>query len=251
MLSIALGLVAQDAGQVALLGDAPRAAVRAGKVGVLSQDGGLIEDVRVAELVAAVAGMYPSPLPVREALRAAGVEELAARRVRGLSGGQRQRVRFALALVGDPRLLVLDEPTVGLDVEGRRGLWQEVKRRTTGGGTVMFATHYLAEADDHADRIVLVVNGRIIADGDVAQIKSMVGDGEIRLTLDRPAPGLLAGLPGVRAVAVEGTGVALTTDDSDATLRALFAAFDDVRDVRTVSLDLESAFVRLTGEAGS
>ncbi|MEV4357487.1 ABC transporter ATP-binding protein [Nonomuraea sp. NPDC049625] len=250
MLSIALGLLSPDEGSARVFGRPPTEALQRGDVGALLQDAGLLDDVRVAELVAAVAGMYPHPMPVERVMHAAGVQELAGRRVGRLSGGQRQRVRFALALAGDPKLLVLDEPTVGLDVESRRALWQEVRARTAEGRTVVFATHYLTEANDYADRIVLLADGKIVADGPVEAIKSLVGGTEIRFSTAGAEVSRFEGLPGVRQVRVEGRTVALRTGDSDATLRALLATsdeFDDVRDVRTASTDLESAFVSLTG----
>ncbi|AQZ64155.1 Molybdenum transport ATP-binding protein ModC (TC 3.A.1.8.1) [[Actinomadura] parvosata subsp. kistnae] len=248
LLSIALGLRTPGSGTARVLGRPPLEALRAGRVGVLLQESGLLEDVRVGELVAAVAGMYPRPLPPERAMRAAGVEDLARRRVGALSGGQRQRVRFALCVVGDPDVLVLDEPTVGLDVEGRRALWQEVRARTAQGRTAVFATHYLAEADDYADRVVLLAGGRVVADGSVSTVKSLVGGSEVRCTLYDADLDDLEILPGVLQVSVEGRSVTLRTKDSDATLRGLFAMFDDVRDVRVESTDLESAFVSLTGE---
>lgn len=247
MLSIALGLLAPGAGTARVFGLPPADALRSGAVGVLLQDAGLLEDVPVGELVSAVAGMYPAPMPVERVLRAAGVAEFAGRRVGRLSGGQQQRVRFALALAGDPRLLVLDEPTVGLDVDSRRALWQEVRARTAEGRTVVFATHYLTEADDYADRVVLLAGGKIVADGPVEAVKALVGGTEVRFVTGGADVSAFEALPGVRQVHIEGRTVVLRTGDSDATLRALFAKFDDVRDVRTVSPDLESAFVSLTG----
>ncbi|MFC5829935.1 ABC transporter ATP-binding protein [Nonomuraea insulae] len=250
LLSIALGLRAPASGTARVLGRAPLEALRAGRVGVLPQESGLLDDVRVGELVAAVAGMYPDPLTPELAMRAAGIEPIAARRVGQLSGGQRQRVRFALCVVGDPDLLVLDEPTVGLDVEGRRALWHEVRARTARGRTAVFATHYLTEADDYADRVVLLAGGEVVADGSVATVKSLVGGSEVRCVLGAADPAELEILPGVRQVSVEGRAVSLRTNDSDATLRALFARYDDVSDVRVESTDLESAFVSLTGGRG-
>ncbi|MGW0197296.1 ABC transporter ATP-binding protein [Nonomuraea sp. NPDC003201] len=250
MLSIALGLLPPDKGTARVFGRPPTEALQKGEVGALLQDAGLLDDVRVVELVAAVAGMHPHPMPVERVMQAAGIQDLAGRRVGRLSGGQQQRVRFALALAGDPALLVLDEPTVGLDVESRRALWQEVRARTVEGRTVVFATHYLTEADDYADRIVLLADGKIVADGPVDAIKSLVGGTEIRFQTNSADVSRFEGLPAVRQMRIEGRTVVLRTGDSDATLRALFATFDaldDVRDVRTASTDLESAFVSLTG----
>ncbi|WP_043617103.1 ABC transporter ATP-binding protein [Nonomuraea candida] len=255
LLSIALGLRAPGSGTATVLGRRPVEALRAGGVGVLLQESGLLEDVRVAELVTAVAGMYPKPLAPERAMRAAGVEDLAGQRVGRLSGGQRQRVRFALCVVGDPGLLILDEPTVGLDVAGRRALWQEVRDRTARGRTAVFATHYLTEADDYADRIVLLAGGEVVADGPVSTVKALVGGREVRCRLYGGDLADLEILPGVLQVDVEGGGpggasVALRTNDSDATLRGLFAMYDDVRDVRVDTTDLENAFMTLTGGRG-
>ncbi|GAB1819128.1 ABC transporter ATP-binding protein [Herbidospora sp. RD11066] len=236
LLSIALGLLSPGSGTARLLGRPPQEALAAGRIGVLLQDAGLPEDVKVSDLVAAVAGMYP-----RHALLDLG--DLSERRVMALSGGERQLVRFALALAGDPELLILDEPTVGLDVDARRALWLEVRDRT-----VVFATHYLAEADDHADRVVLLSGGRVVADGPVEEIKALVGGTEVRVTLDTMDLRRLRALPGVHDVLVDGSAATLRTGDSDATLRALFATFDEVRNVRTAGIDLESVFVSLTGE---
>ncbi|WP_245740862.1 ABC transporter ATP-binding protein [Nonomuraea maritima] len=250
LLSIGLGLLAPGSGTARVLGRTPVEALRSGRVGALLQEAGLPDDVRVAELVTAVAGMYPEPLPAARAMRAAGVEEFAGRPVGRLSGGQRQRVRFALCLVGDPDLLVLDEPTAGLDVEGRRALWHEVRSRTAAGRTAVFATHYLAEAEEYADRVVLLAGGEVVADGPVAAVKAMVGGTEVRCTLDGADPAALEALPGVRQVGLEGRAVTLRTSDSDATLRALFTAYDGVSGVRLEDTDLERAFVTLTGGRG-
>ncbi|NUT41824.1 MAG: ABC transporter ATP-binding protein [Thermoactinospora sp.] len=247
MLSIALGLRSADTGTTKVFGSSPVEALKAGRVGVLLQEAGLPEDVRVSELVETVAGMYAKPLPAVQTMRAAGVEQLAGKRIGQLSGGQRQRVRFALALAGDPKLLVLDEPTVGLDVDSRRSLWQHVRERVDAGCTVVFATHYLTEADDYADRVVLLSEGKIVADGPVEQIKALVGGLEVRFTWKDADPARLESLPGVRQAHIDGPAVTLRTSDSDATLRALFLDLHEIKDVRMTVPDLESAFVSLTG----
>jgi len=171
-----LGLLRPDGGRVEGLGGPPGEAVSAGRVGAMLQQGALLDGLTVRELVGFVGGLYPNPLPVGEALERAGIGGLAGRRVERLSGGQAQRVRFAMAIAGNPELLFLDEPTVGLDVEGRRAFWAGVGELAAGGTTVLFATHYLEEADVNADRIVVLMGGRVVADGSPTQIKARVGN---------------------------------------------------------------------------
>ena len=161
------------------------------------QTGALIRDLDVRQLVAMVASLYPHPLPVDEVLELTGTASLAARRTQKLSGGETQRVRFALAVVGNPDLLVLDEPTVALDVEGRNTFWSAMRAFVAGGRTIIFATHYLDEADRFADRIVLMARGRVVADGPANEIKALAGSRTIRATLPGAALDALTALPGV------------------------------------------------------
>ena len=240
-----LGLAEPDAGTVTVFGRTPAEAVRAGKVGAMPQTGGLISEIGVRELVAMMASLYPAPMPVDDVLARAGLTDLAGRRSTALSGGQQQRLRFALALVGDPELLVLDEPTAALDVEARRAFWATVRALAADGRTVLFATHNLDEADDVADRVVLLAAGRVVADGTAASIKAVVGGRTVRCTLPGAAPALLSDLPGVTAVDVHGSAVTLHTGDSDATLRALLS-FPAARDFEVAGADLEDAFLALT-----
>jgi ABC-2 type transport system ATP-binding protein len=176
----------------------------------------------------------------------AGVSDLAKRRVGTLSGGQRQRVRFAMALVADPDLIVLDEPTTGLDVEARRAFWTAMRAETARGRTVLFATHYLDEADAYADRVVLMRAGTVIADGTPAHIKSLVSGRTIRATIPGAHLSELAGLPGVDRAEARGTTVLLTCTDSDAALRALLRS-TTARDIEVSAHGLEDAFLALTG----
>jgi ABC-2 type transport system ATP-binding protein len=178
-----LGLSRPDAGTVSVYGVSPATAIRDGKVGAQLQSGGLLPDVTVAEIVGLSAALHKRNRPVAGVLRTAGLTDLAKRRVSALSGGQQQRVRFAMALVADPDLIVLDEPTTGLDVEARRAFWAAMREETEQGRTVLFATHYLEGADDYADRIVLMHAGSVVADGTSAQIKSVVSGRTIRATL--------------------------------------------------------------------
>jgi ABC-2 type transport system ATP-binding protein len=242
-----LGLTEPDAGSVAVFGRSPHEAVAAGEIGVMLQTGSLIRDLSVRELVAMAAGLYPAPRDVDETLALVGIDTIARQRTQKLSGGQTQRVRFALALVGDPRLLVLDEPTVAMDVEGRHAFWSTMRRLAAGGTTVLFATHYLEEADTYADRAVMVANGRVVADGATMEISARVGGRTIRATLPGVAADSLAALPGVVDVERHGDLVVLSCSDSDAAMRALVHAYPQARDVEIASAGLEQAFLELTG----
>jgi ABC-2 type transport system ATP-binding protein len=245
-----LGLLKPDAGSVSVFGRAPADAVADGAVGGMLQTGQLIRDLSVRELVAMMASLYPSPLDVQETLELAGVSEIADQRTNKLSGGQTQRVRLAVALVSDAELLVLDEPTVALDVEGRRAFWTTMRAFAARGKTIVFATHYLEEADAYADRVVLIAHGAIVADGPTTEIRAMVGTRTIRATLPEVAAEALAVLPGVNNVERHGEAVILRCADSDVAIRALLAAHPDVRDIEINAAGLEQAFLTLTSEDG-
>ncbi len=243
-----LGLLEPDEGSVSVFGHTPSEAVDAGAVGAMLQSGELIRDLSVRELVAMMASLYPSPMAVPEVLALTGAEGFADQRTQKLSGGQTQRVRFAVALVSDPALLVLDEPTAAMDVEGRHSFWGTMRAFAARGRTILFATHYLEEADDYADRAVLMSNGRVVADGPTNEIKAMVGSRTIRATLRSAALEELRALPGVSAAERRGEGVRLTCSDSDAAIRALLAAHPEARDIEIEAAGLEQAFLRLTGD---
>jgi ABC-2 type transport system ATP-binding protein len=243
---ILLGLLRPDAGRVELLGGSPHEATAAGRVGAMLQQGDLLDGVTVAELVELVRDLYPAPRPLAETLELAGLTELAGRRVERLSGGQAQRVRYALAVAGAPELLFLDEPTAGMDVQARRAFWRGVRELADRGATVLFATHYLEEADEYADRIVVLLGGKVVADGPATQIKAGVGSRRVRATVPAGHDGLLRDLPGVRGLQRRGESVLLESADADATVRALFASGLEVRDVEVTGADLEDAFLALT-----
>ncbi|MCP2262439.1 ABC-2 type transport system ATP-binding protein [Streptoalloteichus tenebrarius] len=243
-----LGLTRPDAGEVSLFGRTPREAVREGLVGAMLQNAGLLGDVTVGDSVAMIAALHRRPLPVAEALRLAGVEDLARQRCAGLSGGQRQRVRFAVALVSNPDLLVLDEPTVAMDVETRRAFWASMRDYTATGRTVLFATHYLEEAEDFADRVVLLRSGRVVADGTVAQVRAAASGRTLRAMVPGATPPALAALPGVSQVDVRGERVHLRCADSDTALRALLTRFPQAFDIEITAVGLEDAFLALTTE---
>jgi ABC-2 type transport system ATP-binding protein len=246
-IDMVLGLLDPDSGSVEVFGARPRDAVDAGAVGAMLQTGALIRDLTVRELVAMMASLYPRAFEIDEVLALTGITDIAGRRTQKLSGGQTQRVRFAVALVSNPDLLVLDEPTAAMDVEGRHAFWTTMREFASRGKTVLFATHYLEEADDYADRVVLMANGSIVADGPPTEIKAMVGVRSIRATLPGASLEQLEALPGVTHADRRGEAIILACSDSDAAIRALLAAHPDARDIEITGAGLEEAFLQLTG----
>jgi ABC-2 type transport system ATP-binding protein len=244
---LAARLTRPDAGSVTVFGSPPAAAVDRGAVGAMLQSGSLIRDLTVRELLAQMASLYPAALDVDETLELVGIAGIAGQRTQKLSGGQSQRVRFALALVANAELLVLDEPTVGMDVQSRHAFWETMRGAAAHGRTVLFATHYLEEADAYADRAVLMASGRIVADGPTTEIKAMVGTRTIRATLPDVPVDELAQLPGVSRAERRGESVALACTDSDAAIRALLDRYRQVRDIEIRGAGLEEAFLELTG----
>jgi ABC-2 type transport system ATP-binding protein len=241
----ALGLFRPTAGTVQLLGRDPQDAVRTGSVGAMLQHGGLPSEARVGEVLRLVAGRYADHWPLADLVATTGIDGLLDRRTEALSGGQRQRVLLALALAGTPPLLVLDEPTSAMDVEGRRAFWTTMRSLAERGHTVVFATHHLDEADAVADRVVVVDGGRIVADGTSAQVKSGIAGRTVRFSC--PDRAGLDRLPGVTAVGGTGGLVELATTDAEATLRALLATRDRLPDLEVRGASLEQAFLTLTG----
>ncbi len=240
------GLARPDSGTVSVFGASPTEAVKSGRVGGTLQDGSPPDQLRVRELVTLVASYYPHPLGVDDVLRQTGIADLAGRWASKLSGGQAQRVRFAAALVGDPDLLVLDEPTSGIDVEGRLEFWQAMRAVAERGKTILFSTHYLEEADANADRIVLLARGRIVADGPATEIKAKVGSRTIRATLPGVGVAELRALPGVLSAQRHGDAITLSCSDTDAALSALLSSFPGTRDTEVSGASLEEAFLELT-----
>ncbi len=245
-IDMVLGLLAPDRGSVSILGRPPAAAIAEGAVGAMLQTGGLVRDLTVHELLTMFTSLYPRPLPVAEVLELTGTARLARQRTQKLSGGETQRVRFALALAANPELLVLDEPTVAMDVEARREFWRTMRSFAARGRTIVFATHYLEEADAYADRAVLMARGRVVADGPPTEIKAMVGTRTIRATLPGVPAEALERLDGVARAERRGEAVTLVCDDSDAAIRALLSAFPAARDIEIGGAGLEDAFLRLT-----
>jgi ABC-2 type transport system ATP-binding protein len=246
-----LGLASPDAGVVGLFGGPPADAVAAGRVGAMLQDAGLPQWARVAELIGLVRSLYPDPLPLQDTLRLTDLEPLGQRQVQRLSGGQRQRVRLALALAGNPELLILDEPTAALDVDARRTFWERVRGYVAGGRTVLFATHRLEEADAVADRVVVIAGGRLLADGTPDQVKAQAaGRSTISVAADGLSRELLEKLPAVETIHQDRGRVTLSTSDPDATIRALLQHAPHAQGLEVTRAGMEEAFLQLTHHQG-
>ena len=246
-IDIILGLSRPTAGQVSVFGLRPRQAIARGLVSAVMQTGGLLKDLTVRETVQYTASLFAQREPVAEVLNRAGITQIADRRVGKCSGGEQQRLRFAMALVSDPELLVLDEPTTGMDVEGRRSFWASIRKDAEQGRTVLFATHYLEEADAYADRIILLRHGQKIADGTASQIKAMAAGRSVRATLAGASEAELRAIPGADSVEVRGNTVLIHSGDSDAVARYLLTR-TSARDLEITARGIEDAFLALTGD---
>jgi ABC-2 type transport system ATP-binding protein len=246
-LDLLLGLKQPDSGSVALFGTSPREAIVSGRVGAMLQSGGLTDGVTIAELVKLACALHPRPYPVADVLARAGLTRIAGRKADKLSGGQAQRVRFALATAGDSDLIVLDEPTTGMDVSARQAFWATMREQADQGRTVLFATHYLEEADAIADRVLVLHRGRLLADGTAAEIKARAGVRRISFDLaggiDESA---LGALPSVTRIDVSGRTVRIQSADADATVHALYGLGLYPRNLEVAGLGLEQAFVAIT-----
>ena len=250
-IDMVLGLSRPTTGEVSVLGQDPRTAIARGLVAAVMQTGGLLKDLTVRETVEYTASLFSSSEPVDEVLVRAGIAGIADRRVGKCSGGEQQRLRFAMALLPDPALLLLDEPTTGMDVEGRRAFWSAIRADAERGRTVLFATHYLDEADAYADRVILVSRGRIVADGSAAAVKALAAGRTVRATLPQVTEEdvrTLSSLPGVDAVEVRGESLLVHSSDTDTVARHLLN-HTPAHDLEIVSRGLEDAFLALTGES--
>ena len=244
-----VGLATPEQGSVRVLGTDPTTATRTGLIGTMLQAGALLPDQRVRTMLRMLHSLQAHPMPMAEVVAQADIAELMPRRISALSGGQSQRVRFAIALLGDPQVLLLDEPTVGMDIGARRAFWQQMRRVAASGRTVVFATHHLEEAEREAGRVVVMDRGRVVADGTGAEIAAVVA-GRV-ITLRGVAPERVAALPGVDSAEVDETDdrrVRVVCTDSDAALAALFTGplAGDVHDVLVSAPGLEEAFLRIT-----
>ena len=240
-----LGLTRPTSGTVTLFGADPRSSAARRRTGVMLQIAKVPDTLTVREHVHLFCSYYPSPMTVDAALAAADLAAVADRRYGGLSGGQQQRVQFALAICGNPDLLFLDEPTVGLDVEARRGFWQQVRRLASAGRSIVLTTHYLEEADALADRVVMLSAGAIVADGAPHEIKARVASRRIRCVTSLPAAAIEA-LPGVVSVRRDGAATEILTSDAEPVVRQLLLRDAALSGLEMSGAGLEEAFLTLT-----
>ena len=244
-LDMVLGLTEPTSGTVEVFGLHPRRAVDAGRISAVLQTGGLLRDLTVEETVRVVASTFDSPQPVAEVMERAGITQLARRRVSKCSGGEQQRLRFALALLPDPDLLVLDEPTAGMDVAARRDFWAAMHAEAAQGRTVVFATHYLEEASSFAERIVLVSEGVVVADDSTEAIRAQATGRVVAADLSSEYDEALRALPGVRSLERHGQRVIVRAADSDALARHLLTR-TSATDLEITAGSLDDAFIALT-----
>jgi ABC-2 type transport system ATP-binding protein len=244
-----LGLVRPDGGSAAVLGLTPHDAVQQGLIGAMLQTGELIRNLTVRELISMLTSLYPKPMAVDRVIELAGLDAVANHMTQKLSGGETQRVRFAVALASDPQVLILDEPTVAMDVEARRIFWTSMRAFAETGRTLIFATHYLEEADANADRVVMMAQGEIVADGSTTEIKGRVARRHIRATLATAIEEELRTLTGVTEVERRGDSITLTCTNSDAALRELLGRYPDASDIEVTGARLEDAFLALVSES--
>jgi ABC-2 type transport system ATP-binding protein len=247
-LDMLLALRKPTSGRIRVFGSDPYTSVKSGRIGAMLQSGGLMPEVTVREMVELVTTMHPRPLPVDQTLKRAGIADIADRRVDKLSGGQTQRARFALAIVGECDLIVLDEPTTAMDVESRQMFWANMHAEVAEGRTLLFATHYLEEADQAADRILVINKGRLLADGTPAEIKERAGAKRISFRLDPVDEAFLLRLPALVNLEIRRDQIHIQSSDSDRTLYALLDAGYRPREIEVSSLGLEQAFLAITAE---
>ena len=245
-----LGLTRPTSGTVRLFGEDPTSPAARQRTGVMLQVANVPETLRVNEHVHLFCSYYPSPMPVEAALAIAGITALANRKYGDLSSGQRQRVHFALAVCGNPDLLFLDEPTVGLDVESRRAFWQEVRRLAARGRAILLTTHYLEEADALADRIVVLNRGVVVADGTPQEMKQFAAARRIRCVTTLSAA-QIERLPAVASVRQDGAATELLTNDAERVVRALLAADSRLSGLEITGAGLEEAFLALTSSTSA
>jgi len=247
-IGLLLGLVRADAGSVELFGRDPQDIRARRGIGVMLQDADLPPTLRVGELLRLTASYYAAPHAPREAAELAGVDDLMQRFYGKLSGGQKRRVQFALALCGNPRLLFLDEPTVGMDIQSRQQLWSTVRQLVANGCSIVLTTHYLEEAEALADRVCVMARGRVISEGTVDALRARVALKRVRCR-SALAPGTVMQWPEVAEARLDGECLWMSTPRAEDLLRRLLAADPALHGIEVQAAGLAEAFTELTSEA--
>jgi ABC-2 type transport system ATP-binding protein len=244
-IKLLLGLARPTSGKLSVFGGDPALIETHIRVGAMLQVGRVPETLRVREHLDLFSSYYPKPLPISETLAIAGLEDIRDQKFGSLSGGQKQRVLFALAICGDPDLLFLDEPSVGLDLEARHLLWQEIRNLLQRGKTVVLTTHYLEEADSLADRIVVINKGSLIAQGTPAEIKARTAGKRIRCSTQLSLK-TISGIPGVSDVRVDRDAFVIHASQAEDVLRHLLQLDLELSGIEVTTAGLEEAFLALT-----
>ncbi|MBN8480609.1 MAG: ABC transporter ATP-binding protein [Xanthomonadales bacterium] len=247
-IGLLLGLLDADDGSARLFGESPHSLAARRGVGLMLQSAGIPDTLKVRELLELTRSYYPDPRSLADCVALAGLDGLIERRYGKLSGGQQRRVQFALALCGRPRLLFLDEPTTGLDIEARQGLWKAIRELVADGCGVLLTTHYLEEAESLADRVVVLNRGEVVASGTVAEVRAHVSQRRIRcqssLSVAR-----VAQWPGVRSASADGERLEIVADAAEPVVRRLLAEDAGLSDLEVQRAGLADAFIELTREA--
>lgn len=244
LIDLVLGLTTPTAGTVKVMDQTPKQAVYSQKISALMQTGGLLNEMTVKDTVEMIAAAFPTHLPLEEVIEQANLEPIYKRRVGKCSGGEQQRIRFALAILGNPDILILDEPTAGMDAGARHRFWESMHHQAGQGRTIIFATHYLEEADNFAQRIVLIDKGEIIADGTTEELRNFSSHRVVSADFPGEFP-QLTDLPAVTSTETSGNRLHITTDDSDAVARHLLSS-TDARNLTITGDSLEDTFLALT-----
>jgi ABC-2 type transport system ATP-binding protein len=243
-ISVLLGLARPDSGDARLFGRPPRSIEARRQIGVMMQEAALAPELRVREQIDMVASYYPEPFSPDSVMERTGITSLAQRPYGKLSAGQKRQVQFAMALVGRPRLLFLDEPTVGLDVRARELVWNMLQDLVLDGCSIVLTTHYLEEAEALADRVAVIAKGRLIADGSVDDLRSLVVRKRITCRTSLSPEEVLT-WPDVQSASLDRDGLHVTTTNAEAVVRRLLAADDDLHDLELQRAGLGEAFQEL------
>lgn len=247
-ISLLLGLQQPDAGTALLFGRAPLQVEARRRIGVMMQEAALVSELRVREQIELVASYYPDPMTPTAAMQLTHTESLADRPYGKLSGGQKRQVQFALAVCGRPKLLFLDEPTVGLDVQSRELMWTTLRRLVAEGASIVLTTHYLEEAEALADRVAVLAKGRVIASGTVNEMRALVVRKQISCSSGLSVEQLRT-WKDVQSVRSDHRGLQITASNVEDVVRRLLKEDEDLQDLEIHRAGLAQTFTELTQES--